>query len=135
MKYYRAEIEGHHFEVRCGDLGGQHVLIDGRIVSRKPLAGWLPSHPHRFEMTDRTGKACLIEVRVDTPSMGIGQTHVVVSLDGAQRCRLSPVDARQPSTRCSNCGYELTHLPTTNGEVRCPECGRHTSAKLLGRRD
>jgi hypothetical protein len=132
MKIYRTEIHGHILELRYGDFGGQYVYIDGRLISQKPFAGWMSACSHGLTLDAETGKVHHIDMRVDAPALGIGQTRVVVSVDGIERCRLDPIDPRKPATRCANCGYELGNLRVENGEVRCPECGRHTSAKLLG---
>lgn len=132
MKIYRTEILGHIIELRYGDFGGQYAYINGRLVSQKPFAGWVSANSHGLTLADETGKVHHIDARVDAPALGIGQTRVVISVDGVERCRLDQTDLRKPATRCANCGYELSNLSVENGEVRCPECGRHTSAKLLG---
>ena len=34
--------------------------------------------------------------------------------------------------RCLFCDYSLIGLPVLNGMIRCPECGEHSEARLLG---
>ncbi len=128
MKLYRAEIHNHIVELRKGDLGGEQVLVNGRIISDRPWAGWhRPSH--FFELTDEQSTLRHVEVRlVDTSRFGLGKYRAIISVDGVERCRLEPIDPAAPPYVCGNCGYSLTGLPIENGEVRCPECGRHTMA-------
>jgi predicted Zn-ribbon and HTH transcriptional regulator len=59
---------------------------------------------------------------------------VRVLVDGADRAIMQAFKPEAPLC-CANCGYSLQGLTPQNGEVRCPECGRHTSATMLGLTD
>jgi DNA-directed RNA polymerase subunit RPC12/RpoP len=131
MKVYRTELHGHIIEARSTDWGAEHVLVDGRIVSNKLLAG-LWHTPHFFDINDEQGNPRLIEVRwLDVSKIGLGTYRVVINVDGQERCRLEPIDTSKPANVCAYCGYSLRGLPVENSEIRCPECGRHTSAILV----
>ena len=131
MKIYRTELHGHILEARSSDWGAEHVLIDGRIVSSKWMAGlWHTSH--FFEMSDETGKLRRVEVRwLDVSKLGLGTYRVLIVVDGQERCRLEALDTNKPANVCAHCGYSLVGLPVDNSEIRCPECGRHSSAILV----
>ena len=130
VKIYRTELHGHIVEARATDWGSEQVLIDGRIVSSKALAG-LWHTPHFFEINDQQGNTRHVEVRwLDVSKIGLGKYRVVILVDGQERCRLDAVDPAKPSSVCAYCGYSLVGLPVENSEIRCPECGRHTSAIL-----
>jgi hypothetical protein len=76
-------IEGH-----IGRLGGQRVLLDGELVSRRPLAGLLPSR-HVFTIVDETGVHRRVEVRwseLHDAGVTLRRTPMVVAIDGEQRC-------------------------------------------------
>ena len=131
MKTYRTELHGHILEARSTDWGAEQVLIDGRIVSSKWLAG-LWHTPHFFDLTDENGLSHCVEVRwMDVSKLGLGSYRVVILVDGQERCRLEPIDANKPSNVCAYCGYSLNGLPIENNEIRCPECGRHSSAMIV----
>jgi hypothetical protein len=131
MKTYRTELHGHIIEARSTDWGAEHVLVDGGIVSSKRLAGLWHS-THFFEMADENGRSRRVEVRwVDVSKIGLGTYRVVINVDGQERCRLEPIDANKPANVCAHCGYSLMGLPVENSEIRCPECGRHSSAILV----
>lgn len=135
MRVYRAEIHGRLIELRQGGMGGQKVLVDGRVVSEKPFAG-IAGASHFFDITDDAGAERPVEVRlIDTSKLGIGKYQVILSVEGRERCRLAPIDPNAPPLACRNCGYSLASLPIENGEIRCPECGRHTSATAIGLRE
>lgn len=131
MKVYRTELHGHIIEARATDWGAEHVLVDGRIASKKLLAGlWHGSH--FFDIVDEGGTTRHIEVRwLDVSKIGLGAYRVVINVDGQERCRLEPIDLNKPASVCAYCGYSLTGLPVENSEIRCPECGRHNSAALV----
>ena len=135
MKFYRTVIGGRLIEARLSDLGSEQVLIDGRLVSNKPWAGLL--HPsHHFDLTDDDGRPFHLEVRRhDVSKLKIGRYRMIVVVDGVERCRLEPVDLSKPPHVCANCGYSLRGQRAEAGEVRCPECGRHTPAPFLGLAD
>lgn len=119
-------------EGRFGDWGGETVLVDGRPVSQRSLAGWIGSGSHFFEIVDEHGRSRHVDVRFEAPSLGIGRTRLAISVDGIERARLDPVSDSRQAQMCLNCGYALVGLPVENGEVRCPECGRHSNATMLG---
>jgi hypothetical protein len=129
---YRIELHGHLVELRSGGWGGETLLLDGRPVSRKPMAGFY-SASHGASLTDEHGRTRLVETRWLDASRGLGfRYRVLVLIDGAPRCILDPVDERARPGCCPHCGYALAGLAPDNGEVRCPECGRHSSALQLG---
>lgn len=131
MKRYRTEIHGHVLEAREGDWGGREVLIDGRQVTGTRLSAFL-GRPLRFDLRDDSGQVRAVEVRwAERPrSLGL-RSQVRVSVDGLERAVLDAIPDGQLPGVCPHCGYDLKGLPADNGEVRCPECGRHTAASLL----
>lgn len=131
MNIYRTVIHGHVIEARRSEWASESILLDGRIVSRKPWAGLLRTS-HHFDITDERGESRHVEVRwIDISKLGLGKYRVLVIVDGMERCRLEPVDLSKPPDACANCGYALKGLPVQNGEVRCPECGRHSMAAFM----
>lgn len=129
MKIFRCEIHGHRIEFRLGDWGGEQVLVDGRVVSSRSF--WTARRSHFFDITDERGKARYVEVRrFDASKLGLGKYRAIVQVDGVERARLEPIDLTRPPDTCPNCGYSLAGLPAENSEIRCPECGRHSSAIL-----
>jgi hypothetical protein len=132
MSRYQTEIHGHVVEAREDGLGNRELLVDGRVMHRAWLGAWL-GRSLTYEVRDERGANRAVEVRwVSRPgSLGMRQ-QVRVLVDGIDRVVLDPLPERQPPGRCPNCGYELRGLGAENGEVKCPECGRHASAKLLG---
>jgi predicted Zn-ribbon and HTH transcriptional regulator len=135
VNIYRTEIHGHLLEAQIGDLGGEIVLDNGREASSRPFAGLGIGKPHRFEITDEKGATRHVEVRFEDASFSLGLKHRVrVLVDGADRAIMRPHKPAAPQC-CHNCGYSLQGLAPQNGEVRCPECGRHTSAAVLGLTD
>jgi hypothetical protein len=132
MKVYRTEIHGHLLEARNSEWGSETVLVDGRQVSSKPLAGiWKSSH--HFDLQDEDGRTRHVEVHwLDVSKLGLGKYRVVINVDGVERCRLDAIDLSVPPSTCPHCGYSLNGLPVVNSEVRCPVCGRHSSAILIG---
>ena len=132
MNVYRAEVHGHLIEARSTGLGAERVLVDGEIVSSRWLTGLWPAS-HFFCINDETGGSRHIEVCwTDVSKLGLGKYRVVISVDGMERWRLEPVDISRPANACPHCGYSLHGLPVDNSEIRCPECGRHSSAILAG---
>lgn len=132
MKVYRTEIHGHLIEARSSDWGSETVLVNGRQVSSKPLAGLFRSS-HFFDLKDEQGQQRHVELRwQDVSKLGLGKFRVVVNVDGMERCRLDAIDLTIPPNTCTYCGYSLQGLPVENNEIRCPECGRHSSAILIG---
>lgn len=131
MREYRAVVHGHAIEVRVGDLGRERVLLDGRLVSHRPFAGWT-NESHFIDITDEKGAVRRVEVRVVTPTKGLGLVQKVrISVDGMDRALVDPLSVNRRPSCCPNCGYNLAGLTPTNGEVKCPECGRHASASLI----
>ncbi|MCC6971767.1 MAG: hypothetical protein IT434_16260 [Phycisphaerales bacterium] len=123
MMVFRAAIHGHRVEFRLGDFGGESIVVNGREVSSIPI-NW-NSRGHFIELNDEQGKARAVELRRRSRNF---KYEVIVSVDGQVRAvLLAEKDSSRPSC-CVNCGYELAGLPIENGEKRCPECGRHTSA-------
>jgi hypothetical protein len=129
---YRIKIHGRHIEGRLGDFGGEFVSVDGRVASERRLTGWL-GLPHRFRITDEQGRERGVEVRWSTSRLNWRTLMPVmeVHVDGEFRCWVKAAH-RQERARCYWCGYELRGLELENGEVRCPECGRHTRETELG---
>ncbi len=133
MKRFLAEIHGHLLEARVGSFGGELILVDGRPASERPFAGIAPSRPHHVDLADESGRVRAVEVRFEDASGGLQiGLLAVVSVDGVERVRLAPHKPGERAGRCVNCGYALRGLTVTRGEVQCPECGRHTSARLAG---
>lgn len=128
---FRTRVHGHNVELRLSDLGGEEVRVNGRVVSRRPWAG-LTGSGCEFELTDEKGASRHVEVRVVAPKAGLTLTRCVeVQVDGELRATLSPTAEGRTSGCCENCGYALTGLPVENGEIRCPECGRHSLADAV----
>lgn len=123
MMVFRTMIHGHRVEFRLGDFGGESVVVNGREISSIPI-NW-SSRGHFIELIDEGGKARAVELRRQSRNF---KYEVIVSVDGQVRAVLSPEKGSVRPTCCSNCGYELAGLPIENGEKRCPECGRHTTA-------
>lgn len=133
MRIFRTEIHGHLIEIRHGDFGSEEVLVNGRSISRKPFAGWLPLTSHHFDLPIAEGGTRHVEVKVYAPSAGLGLSfRVRVLVDGVERAILTPEGKNARAGKCTNCGYTLAGLAPENGEVRCPECGRHTPAAFVG---
>lgn len=133
MRIFRTEIHGHLVEIRHGDFGSEEVLVNGRSISRKPFAGWVALTSHHFDLADAHGNTRHVETKVFAPSAGLGLSfRVRVMVDGVERAILMPEGKNSRSGLCANCGYPLSGLAPENGEVRCPECGRHTPAAFVG---
>lgn len=136
MYQYHMELHGRLLECRASDWGSESVLVDGRLVSNKVLAGWWTglggTVSHRFTIRDEGGAERHIEVRWETRprSLGLAQ-QVRVVVDGRERAVLDVVKSKGPGC-CANCGYSLAGLEVADGEVKCPECGRHTDATAAG---
>lgn len=128
---FRGEVLGHLVELRIGASGGETVLLNGAHVSTRPWAYFTGNHDHVFTITGPDGATHNLEVRVLDRSGGLqAALRVVVNLDGKPLTQLPEIDL--PSyTACPHCAYDLQGLEPVNDEVQCPECGRHTSAKLL----
>jgi len=123
MMVFRTTIHGHRVEFRLGDFGGESIVVNGREVSSIAI-NW-NSRGHFIELSDEEGKPRAVELRRQSRNF---RYEVIVSVDGQVRAvLLAEKDSSRPSC-CANCGYELAGLPVENGEKRCPECGRHTSA-------
>jgi len=132
MKRYKVAIHGHIVEARTNEWGAEYVLLNGSLVSRKPYAGFYQAN-HFFDLEDEQGKTRHIEVSwTDRSKLGLGKYHVQLNVDGVTRCKLKPSDTKKDQDCCTNCGYSLNGLTVDNDEVRCPECGKHTDAALLG---
>ena len=134
MRTYRAEIHGHIIEARQGDLGTDRVLVDGRIVSTKPFGGWYGAS-HFIEIEDEEGKTRAVEVGwVDRSRLGL-YDRMRISVDGVERGVLEPLPSKYAAQNCLHCGYPLRGLPVEHHEIRCPECGRHSAARLVNADD
>lgn len=137
MKVYRMELHGRLLECREGTWGGETVLLDGRAMSDKPLAGWVTGLggevSHRFEIRDEEGRERAVEVRWEMKKRTLGLTsRVRVFVDGRERAVIEQEKGGLGPGCCRNCGYSLKGLEVVNGEIQCPECGRHTSATVAG---
>jgi len=132
MRSATIELFGRFVEVQETDWGAQTVLMDGRVVSRKPLAGWLgASH---FLDLDEAGTTRRVEIR--RGHTGLRFTSVQVRVDGRLREVLKLKAGAGKSTACPYCAYSLVGQQpvsdTAPDEIRCPECGRHTTLGALG---
>ncbi len=137
MKVYRGELHGRLLECREGDFGGESVLVDGRVVSNKWWAGWVSGSggvvSHFFAVKDEEGKDRHVEVRWRPKAKTLGLTSTVqVNVDGKERAMLTATPVKSALECCMHCGYSLKGLEVENGEVKCPECGRHTGAVAAG---
>ncbi len=134
MTRFFTHIHGHAVELRIGDLGGETALVNGRVVSSRPFAGWW-SGSNRFEMADESGSVRHVELT----ARAVGSLKRLVSyvldvrVDGIARATLEPEPSGRKPGMCVNCGYDLAGLVPVPGpdgkpgvEVRCPECGRHS---------
>ena len=129
---FRAEVLGHVVEARINPVGGETILLDGAPVSSKPWAYVSGNHEHFFTLVDPRGAVRNVEIRLEDRSGGLQASYrVSLNLDGQPLTTLPEVE-RGKYTRCPHCSYDLQGLQPVNDEVQCPECGRHTSAKLLG---
>lgn len=133
MPRYRIELHGHLIEARHNSLSMGEVLLNGRPLPRSMWSAVL-ERPVHFDITDEHGKSRAVEIRWVQTARSLGLRHrVAVSVDGVERALLDPEpEAASGPGRCLHCGYALKGLTPTNGEVQCPECGRHTSAKIAG---
>ena len=131
MKVFRTELHGHIIEARQGDLGNDRVLVDGRVISKKLLGGWYGAS-HFFDIEDEDGKTRHVEIAwVDRSKLGLGKYRMSLLVDGVERGEIEPTPADRKFTACMFCGYLLTGLKVENHEIRCPECGRHSPARLI----
>lgn len=131
MRVARFEVCGRLLEIREGELGEHLVLVDGRVISKKPLGWWLNGSSHFFDLADEaTGRTHHIEVQVR--GWGLRRTPAVVLVDGVERATLALVSRRRAQQLCPHCAYSLAGLLIDNDEVMCPECGRHTAVAILG---
>ena len=131
MKTFRTELHGHIIEARQGDLGNDRVLLDGRVVSKKLLGGWYGAS-HFFDLEDEEGQTHHVEIGwVDRSKLGLGKYRMRLLVDGVERGEIEPTPADHEFTACMYCGYLLNGLPVENHEIRCPECGRHSAARLI----
>ncbi len=128
MIIFRTVIHGHVIELRRTDFSSEEVLVNGRTASHRPWWSILPSS-HHFDLPDESGRTRHVEV--SARDLSLGKLRMFVLVDGAERARVPPLDARKPPELCVNCGYALSDLPAENSEIRCPECGRHTPEKLV----
>ncbi|MGQ0626916.1 MAG: hypothetical protein ACT4PL_02310 [Phycisphaerales bacterium] len=127
---FRASILGHAVELRYGDFGGQQLLVDGRLVQDRPFAG-LFGRSCFSDLTDPLGKVHAVEFRVVSGgTLGL-RSQMVVHADGHHVATVKASKASAAPSRCVHCTYDLRGLSPENGEVRCPECGRHSSASGL----
>lgn len=132
MTRYRMELHGHLIEVRHDSFSMGEVLVDGR-PQRRSIIDALLDRPLRFEIKDERGTPRWVEIRWIQTARSLGFRHrLAISVDGIERAMLEPEPQSAGAGRCLNCGYALAGLTPVNGEVKCPECGRHTSARLAG---
>ena len=98
MKIFRTEIHGHIVEARQGDLGWDRVLLDGKLVSSKPLGGWYNAS-HFLEIEDKEGKTRNVEVGwIDRSKLKIGRYRMTITVDGVERGEVMPiVPSRDPT--------------------------------------
>jgi DNA-directed RNA polymerase subunit RPC12/RpoP len=126
------ELFGRLIEVQESDLGAQTVLLDGRVVSRKPFAGWIGAS-HFLELYE-DGAEHVVEIR--RGHTGLRFTSVQIRVDGRLREVLKHKVGQGKSTNCPYCRYSLLGQrpvsETAPDEIRCPECGRHTTLGALG---
>jgi len=133
MQIFRTVIHGQLIEFRLGEWGGETLLVNGQPIADRPFGGWWRK-PHYFSLKDEDSHERRVELRLlDVSRFGVGKYRLVVSVDGHERARVEPADDKRVPNTCANCGYLLAGLPVENSEVRCPECGRHTSALMLTR--
>ncbi len=131
---HRGIVHGNIIDLRTDNWGREFVLLNGKRVS-KHLA-WLGSPSHLFTLLDESGKVHNVEVRRVDRWGGLGGVRgFLLAIDGVERGMLESMPSAAPADRCLNCGYSLESLPVTNGEVRCPECGRHRAAAFMGVKD
>jgi hypothetical protein len=131
LKTYRTQLHGHIIEARQGDLGCDRVLIDGKVVSTKYLGGWYGAS-HFVEIEDEAGKVRHVEISwIDRSRLKVGKYRMCLTVDGVVRGEIEPTDPGLAPGSCTHCGYSLEGLNAENQEIRCPECGRHTSAALI----
>ncbi|MCC6321643.1 MAG: hypothetical protein IT438_09455 [Phycisphaerales bacterium] len=132
MKFYRIDIHGHLIEAREGEYGRREVLVDGRPVPWSWWSRFLNRSVH-IDLTDEQGRSRHVEVLWVAPTKFLGLTsRVRFSVDGVERAVLEAERGQKGPGVCPACGYSVRGLPVENGEVRCPECGKHASAKLVG---
>lgn len=132
MLRYQIEVLGHLVEARYNNFSAREVLVDGRPVRRSWIDIFL-DRDFRFDLTDDQGRAHAVEIRWTARRRFLGlRQQVIVAVDGQDRAVLDPVPPTARPGRCLHCGYELKGLEPVNGELRCPECGRHTPARMAG---
>lgn len=136
---FRTTIHGHAVELRRGDLAGETVRVNGRTVSRSPMAGLGIGREHEFDVTDDQGRARHVLVMVESApgvrgSLGL-KLRMRVQVDGVDRALIDGQTLSEKTLGCCrNCGFSLDGLTAENGEIRCPECGRHTPAGEAARK-
>lgn len=130
MRVARHDLMGHLLEVREGERGEHIVLVDGRVVSVKRYGWWMGGSSHFFDLADAEGVTHHIEVQIG--AWKFTKTPAVVLIDGVERVALELVGQKRAMRLCAHCGYSMAGLRVENGEVRCPECGRHSSVAALG---
>lgn len=123
---FRTILHNQRVEVRRGDFGGLEVLVNGRVVSSRPFASWT-TRPYIIPLTDEAGHERAVELQVVSAKMGFSMALVIL-VDGQVRARLMPERLVHKPEVCANCGHPVVGLKAVNGEVQCPECGRHTPA-------
>lgn len=133
MPVFRVEVHGRLIECHRGSWRAETVLVDGVVTSDRPYAALAKAFAgmkgHEFTITDEAGVERAVDVRVGP---GMWSLRMRVFVDGVTRAVATPVDVSKTPGSCANCGYALEGLPIEDGEMRCPECGRHTSAKMAG---
>jgi len=130
VRFARFDLLGRVLEVREGDFGDHLVLVDGRVVSHKSMGFWVGGSSHFFELASEEGEKLHIEVQVR--GWRFRFTPAFLLADGAELAALELVSRRHMQRRCPYCVYSLVGLTVENNEVKCPECGRHSSLAVLG---
>ena len=131
-RQFRGEVAGRLVDVRVGVWGNQTVLVDGKVVSDKGWAGLWGSVSHFFTMADAEGRQRNTEVRLVDRSGGLQVSlRVEVLLDGRLARPILEVGSEEAAGLCPRCRYSLDGLEEENGEIKCPECGRHTAVEVL----
>lgn len=127
---HRGVVHGHVIDVRDNGWGTETVLVNGAQISQKSSLLSTPSH--LFTLTDEHGRTRNVEIRAIVRLAGLlGVRGYLVMVDGVERGILDRTALGESIDRCLHCGYSIGNLPVVNGEVQCPECGRHRDATLL----
>lgn len=132
---FRIKLMGHVIEARPSASGGESVLVNGAVVSKRAWwSSWGTNATHQFTLTDEQGVTHNAEVRIIDRTGGLGlKLRAVLAIDGLERAEMPQLSASHRPGCCPHCTYDLKGIEAINHEVRCPECGRHTAEELLNR--